>query len=108
MKNSTITSQEFQFYKEGYSFYGRNDNGTCIDKTSSNKKEILNYFMDHPLKFRQNTLYACNQNFTFNEFYTFCTKKKWQDLAIFNLHNDIKFLGKYGSSELAFKSVKII
>jgi hypothetical protein len=105
MKNSTIVSKEFQVYKEGYFINGRNYNGTCINRTSSNTNQIINSHYDRPLKFKQDILYACNKNLTFNEFYSFCINKKWQNLAIFNIQNDNIFLGKYGSSEVVYKSV---
>lgn len=105
MKNSTTNSKEFQVHKDGFYIYGRNYNGTCITKSSNNTNQIIYSDFDHPLKFKQNTLYACYKNFTFTEFYNFCINKKWKDLTIFNLQNEIMFLGKYGSSEIDIKSV---
>lgn len=105
MKNSTALSKEFQVYKNGYFLYGRNHNGTCIIENSSLSDPIINSYFDKTLKFKQDTLYSCYTNMTFNQFYNFCKDKKWQNLTIFNMQKDIIFLGKYGSSEIDYKSV---
>lgn len=105
MKNTSITSREFQVYKQGYFINGRDSNGICINKTSSGSNQIINSNFDHPLKFKQDSLYGCYKNFTFDEFYNFCINKKWKDLAIINVEDEIKYLGKYGSSEVDYQSV---
>lgn len=108
MRNSSTIFQEFQAYKDGYYINGRNSDGTCIEKTSSNSNQFINSNFDHPLKFKQENLYSCYKNLTFNEFNNFCINKRWKYLELFNVENEVIFLGKYGSSEINYKSVSII
>ncbi len=77
-----------------------------LDDSPVNSTANSNF--DYPLKFGQDTLYTCISNMTFSEFYDYCYFNKWENFLIFNIKNDIKFLGKYGSSDIESKSVNNI
>ena len=107
MKKTNSTTRDFQVYKDGFELYGRNYNGTCINITDSAEKPLINSNFDKPLLFKQDSLYACYRNMTFSDFYNFCINKKWKDLLVFNIVKDINLLGKFGASEIDYKSVGI-
>lgn len=105
MNQTTIVSREFQVYKNGFFPYGRDFNGTCIIKDKTFTKPMINSNFDIPLRFEQDTLYSCNRNMTFAEFFNYCYFNKWENFLIFYMNYDIELLGKYGSSEIDYKSV---
>jgi len=106
MKKNTNPIRMYQAYKDGFFPFGRNFDGSCLSINPSNSTRIINSDYDKPLKFKQDIIYNCFKNMTFAEFYNYCTFNKWQNLLILNIWNDLQFLGRYGSSEIGYASVK--
>lgn len=106
--NSSVSGavdSNYQYYKDGFYILGVDSNGTCLDKPAAGETPAINSYLDRPMKFPEDTLYGCSLKLNFTSFYNFCNDKKWKDLLLFNLENDLTHLGKYGSSELGYSSV---
>jgi len=78
---------------------------TIADGFLIEKAEQQNYFPDDPLlSFQDSVLYGCHLDLTLTELGEFCSNQVYKNMMIFQNMNLLKYIGKFGSSNVNFFS----
>lgn len=96
LTNSTFL---FEQRREGFHLAGRAQDNTCQYLLNQNNINF-HLFNDPTIIFNQNLKYSCNLNLNYIEFENFCNGKLWKSLVLYNIANQINYIGIFGNANI--------
>lgn len=88
----------FTVKKNGFYIQGRANDGSCANIGGN----TLYTNFDFPIKFGDNVIYSCSMTYNQKDFNNFCSSQNWKQFVIYNMVNDIQYVGIFGNSNYTY------